>query len=216
LETETAMSVPNLPRDTITGPDEARLAEAVALSERLILATGPANPAPSRRHPRTWLAGLRRAAGYWLWRLTGRRSTRPGGIGPAPATRRLSQAIAHYEQDFSRARQRIATLEARLAERDRSAELVAEAERRTAEAVARADEADRALAQANSRIEILREALEVTKATAKGGGSVSDAKFREARRAFARLYHPDASADPAKHRLFAEFWPVLEKIDRGG
>ncbi len=54
------------------------------------------------------------------------------------------------------------------------------------------------------------------------GGPVhiaSDLKFKQARTAFARLYHPDRHhGDPDEKRLrselFKEFWEELERIDR--
>lgn len=47
----------------------------------------------------------------------------------------------------------------------------------------------------------------------------SDMKFKQARTAFARLYHPDRHhGDPEEKRLraelFKEFWEELERIDR--
>jgi len=57
---------------------------------------------------------------------------------------------------------------------------------------------------------------------AMNGGTVqiaSDLKFKQARTAFARLYHPDrhhGDADEKRLRadLFKEFWEELERIDR--
>ncbi len=51
------------------------------------------------------------------------------------------------------------------------------------------------------------------------GRSVQDVKFRQAKNAFARLYHPDqVSGDDREKRLrvemFKEFWDELERIDR--
>ena len=57
----------------------------------------------------------------------------------------MARAIDNYAQDLERARERLETLEARLAERDRSADLVAAAELRAQEAERRAQEAERAL-----------------------------------------------------------------------
>ena len=189
---------------------EAKLVNTMALSERLIQATGGdrgrdgGGPGFGER--------MRKVVGYWMWRLKGRK------VHVATQTTRLARALDHYGKDFEKAQARIVELEARLAERDRSAELVAEAQRRTAAERVRAEAAEQALTQAESRIEILKDALEVTKATAKNGGTLefSDTKFREAKRAFARLYHPDRGTEPDKHRLFQEFWPVLEKIEKGG
>lgn len=54
---------------------------------------------------------------------------------------------------------------------------------------------------------------------ANGHALPSDMKFKQARTAFARLYHPDrhhGDADERKLRaeLFKEFWEELERIDR--
>lgn len=51
------------------------------------------------------------------------------------------------------------------------------------------------------------------------GRSAQDAKFRQAKNAFARLYHPDqVTGDDREKRirvdLFKEFWDELERIDR--
>lgn len=53
------------------------------------------------------------------------------------------------------------------------------------------------------------------------GGTAADGKFRQAKTAFARLYHPDGVAgDGAEKRLrtelFKEFWHELERIERRG
>jgi hypothetical protein len=195
---------------TPEGAGNSKLFEAVALSERLIKATG-GDRGRGEGGPGV-IDRVRKTLDYWLWRLKGRK------VHVATQTTRLAKALDHYGRDYEKALARIAELEAKLAERDRSAELVAEAERRTTAERVRAEAAEQALGHAQSRIEILKDALEVTKAAAKGGGSgeVTDIKFREAKRAFARLYHPDRGGDPTKHRLFAEFWPVLEKIEKGG
>ncbi|MDO8607178.1 MAG: hypothetical protein Q7R40_11620 [Phaeospirillum sp.] len=196
--------------------DQSHLKEAAARAERLFEVTGakggghysPALDLEQR------VEAVRRGLGYWLWRLLGRPAARPEALtGGTGATARMARTIDNYAQDRDRTRDRIEALEARLAERDRSVELVAAAEARAKDAETRATEAERALGLANSRIEIQKDALEITKATAKTG-AVTDLKFREAKRAFARMYHPDSEADPAKQRLFLEFWPVLERIDR--
>jgi hypothetical protein len=53
----------------------------------------------------------------------------------------------------------------------------------------------------------------------KSHGNGSDLKFKQARTAFARLYHPDrmqGDTDEKRIRadLFKEFWDELERIDR--
>ena len=50
-------------------------------------------------------------------------------------------------------------------------------------------------------------------------GGATDIKFKQARTAFARLYHPDGvQGDPDEKRiraeLFKEFWEELDRIDR--
>ena len=191
---------------------QSHLKEAAARAERLFEVTGakgggasPSSPSLDER-----MEAARRGLGYWLWRLSGRPAAKSEALtGGSGATARMARTIDNYAQDLERAHGRIAELEAKLAEKDQSAAL----EARANAAETRAAEAEQALAQARSRIEIQKDALEVTKATAKTG-AVTDLKFREAKRAFARMFHPDSETDPAKQRLFAEFWPVLERIDR--
>jgi len=196
--------------------DNSHLKEAAARAERLFEATGArtgGGEGPARDLEER-VEAVRRGLGYWLWRLKGRPAAILPGAQGGGATARLVRTVDNYAQELERARERIEQLEARLAERDRSAELIAGAEARVFEAESRAARAEAALALAQSRIEIQKDAIEVTKAAAKGG-VVTDLKFRDAKRAFARLYHPDADSDPARQRLFSEFWPVLERIDRG-
>ena len=194
---------------------QSHLKEAAARAERLFEVTGAKGGAtPPTRDLEERVEAVKRGLGYWLWRLSGRPAAKPEfPLGGSGATARMARSLDNYAQDLERARERIESLEARLAEKDRSADLVAAAEARAQEAEARAAEAARALGLANSRIEIQKAALEVTKAAAKTG-TAADLKFREAKRAFARMYHPDSESDPAKQRLFSEFWPVLERIDR--
>ena len=50
-------------------------------------------------------------------------------------------------------------------------------------------------------------------------GATADLKFKQARTAFARMYHPDGvRGDPDEKRiraeLFKEFWDELDRIDR--
>ncbi|TAN59609.1 MAG: hypothetical protein EPN20_14780 [Magnetospirillum sp.] len=196
--------------------DQSHLKEAAARAERLFEVTGAKGGGQAASAPdlEERVEAVRRGLGYWLWRLSGRPAARTEAVtGGSGATARMARTIDNYAQDLERARERIEALETRLAERDRSADLVAAADARAKDAEARAKEAERTLALANSRIEIQKDALEVTKAAAKNG-AVTDLKFREAKRAFARMYHPDSESDPARQRLFSEFWPVLERIDR--
>ncbi|RAU20605.1 hypothetical protein CU669_17370 [Paramagnetospirillum kuznetsovii] len=195
--------------------DQSHLKEAAARAERLFEVTGAKGGAePPARDLEERVEEVRRGLSYWLWRLSGRPAAKPeASLGGSGAMARMARTVDNYAQDLERAREHIATLEARLAEKDRGAELVAAAETRAREAAGRAAEAEHALALANSRIEIQKDALEITKAAAKSG-TVADTKFREAKRAFARMYHPDSGTDPARQRLFSEFWPVLERIER--
>ncbi|MGH6913542.1 MAG: hypothetical protein ACREH3_07520, partial [Geminicoccales bacterium] len=58
-----------------------------------------------------------------------------------------------------------------------------------------------------------------TTGNGKHNGAAPDFKFKQARTAFARMYHPDrmhGDADEQRIRaeLFKEFWDELERIDR--
>lgn len=51
-----------------------------------------------------------------------------------------------------------------------------------------------------------------------GESYAGDAKFRQAKKAFARMYHPDQSTDDTPEKrirteLFKEFWNELERIE---
>ena len=198
--------------------NQSHLREAAARAERLFEATGAKTAPEATPTPVLAVAerveAAKRGLGYWLWRLRGRPAA-PLLVSGKGATARLVRAVDNYSEDLDRARERIAHLEARLAERDTAADRLAQAETRAARAEGLAAEAEAALAQARSRIEIQKDVIEVAKAAAKGGAAVPDLKFREVKRAFARMYHPDTAPDAERQRLFAEFWPVLERIDRG-
>jgi hypothetical protein len=53
------------------------------------------------------------------------------------------------------------------------------------------------------------------------GAETGEPKFRDAKSAFARLFHPDTVRGDAREReirtdIFKQFWEVLERIDRRG
>jgi len=82
--------------------------------------------------------------------------------------------------------------------------------------------AERAEAEANlsaNKIEVLKDALAVAKARPGTNAALNaaiDYRFRDAKRAFARAFHPDQGGrdSPDKSALFLEFWPILEKIGK--
>lgn len=82
--------------------------------------------------------------------------------------------------------------------------------------------AERAEAEAHlaaNKIEVLKDALAVAKARPGTNAALNaaiDTRFRDAKRAFARAFHPDQGGrdNPDKSALFMEFWPILEKIGK--
>lgn len=82
--------------------------------------------------------------------------------------------------------------------------------------------AERAEAEVNlsvNKIEVLKDALAVAKARPGTNAALNaaiDTRFRDAKRAFARAFHPDQGGcdNPDKSALFLEFWPILEKIGK--
>jgi hypothetical protein len=71
------------------------------------------------------------------------------------------------------------------------------------------------------RIALLEEALHKAKAEGSEAQAAGDDRFKHAKRAFARLFHPDnRHGSDTEHRvradMFKEFWGELEKIERGG
>lgn len=183
--------------------DRAAEAEQVAQSLRAELAgSGNAELAEARRR----IVELSRE-------VHGRAAERDGEIG------RMRSEQANLERELAAARGRIAEMELGKSRKPtRNAELEAD----LAAALARGTLAEDALRVANNKVELLKDALEGAKARAvlPGPGPVAaaDPRFREAKRAFARQFHPDQGGrdDPQRERLFMEFWPVLEKIDREG
>lgn len=136
----------------------------------------------------------------------------------------LETLLGQARAEQSRLERELAATRGQLAEMEfakpRKAVGNAELEARLAAALARGTQAEDALRVANNKIELLKDALEGAKARAvlPGPGPVGngDTRFRDAKRAFARQFHPDQGGrgDAEKERLFMEFWPVLEKIDR--
>lgn len=114
-----------------------------------------------------------------------------------PPTARLREA----EDAVIRAQQRIRELEEVIEHNNRDA---AERLRRTER---RAHEAELKLKE------------QADHAAAGHDGRANDHKFRQAKRLFARLYHPDNAKGEGLERLiriefFKEFWQELERIDR--
>jgi hypothetical protein len=191
-------------------PGPADLAHTLSLAERLMApreeggtAGLPVPPSP------TLLKRLR----YLLWRLSGRRLARGNAALVAEnyerEMARLAQSVrAESDKALARERARVAELEKLTAQLQRAFETEAGRLREAAEERARL---------AENKVEMLKEALEITRARATPGEPTADTRFREAKRAFARCCHPDQGGrdDDAKRRIFLEFWPVLERIERG-
>lgn len=212
--------------------EEAELFRALALAERLMApredggtAALPADAAPS----------LGKTLRHWLWRIGGRRLVRGGAARVAEnyerEMARLAEALtASGEKALARERARVAELEmltrqlqnavaaetAKLQQKMAKIRPTAPAE--LERALARATEAEERARLAENKVEMLKEALEITRARAGNGNAIPiDTRFRDAKRAFARSFHPDHGGrdDAEKQRMFLEFWPVLERIERG-
>jgi hypothetical protein len=186
-------------------PKELDLPTAFALTRKLVAAPDD-NHKPPRR-------SLGKALVYWLWRLRGRRRPAMADMG------QLSRLADNYERDLTHQRERVAQLEALTKQLQGAFERTItelKAKQGNDPALeARATEAEERARLAENKVEMLKEALDITRARNDGGSN--DLRFREAKRAFARLAHPDQGGrdDPERQRLFVEFWPVLEKIERG-
>lgn len=199
-------------------PKELDLPTAFELTRKLVVTADAETAAPPR-------ARLAKTLRYWLWRLGGRR--RPA----LTDGRQFSSLADKYERDLARQRDRVAELE-RLTGRLQKAFDAEIAKLKAAHDRARAEwEAGRseaaALAEAQERarlaehkVEVLKEALDLARARTGGGTAVAvaDSRFRDAKRAFARTFHPDQGGrgDADKQRMFLEFWPELERIEREG
>lgn len=120
----------------------------------------------------------------------------------------LRRRLDDYERELTDARSRIEALQSDSNRRlGREAELRQGLESRLHAAESRAIEAE-------SREQKLKLMVAVLKNTCDDD---PDAKFKNAKRSFARLFHPDcqgATASPERTAFFAEFWAVLESIDR--
>lgn len=212
--------------------DDTDLARAFSLAERLMGPREDAAPEPSAP-PRGDLAKTLR---YWLWRAGGRRR---GSADPSQVADNYEREIARLtdvlrsqgEKALAHERKRVAELErltnqlqqAHEAEtaklRQQLAEPRATAPGEAERWQARATEAEERARLAENKVEMLKEALEITRARAGNATCppAADSRFREAKRAFARAFHPDHGGrdDPEKERIFLDFWPVLERIERG-
>lgn len=204
-------------------PDDDRLARAFSLTERLM--GGAPGDADARPEP---VKEAGKSLRYWLWRVGGRK--RPGGDARQVAENyerelaRLSETLrSQGEKALARERARVAELE-RLTDQLQQAYQAELTKLRPAapddleRLSARCAEAEDRARLAENKVEMLKEALEITRARAGSGPcGPTDDRFREAKRAFARLFHPDHGGRDAPERgqVFLEFWPVLERIERG-
>ncbi len=77
--------------------------------------------------------------------------------------------------------------------------------------------------QAEDRAAYLKFEIEKLRAApaAASAGLAGEARFKAVKRAFARLYHPDQAQcgdleRVVRTQVFHEFWPEIERIERGG
>ncbi|MBI5163166.1 MAG: hypothetical protein HY985_04600 [Magnetospirillum sp.] len=148
-----------------------------------------------------------------------------GGERAHADERRLREEMARdaarqrdsHQRELARALSRIGDLEGELARRPASGDGGWEE---------RASRAEADLRMAENKIELLKDALDAARARVSAAAArtpapvappVADGRFREAKRAFARLFHPDQGGRGVAERekLFLDFWPVLERIERG-
>ena len=130
-----------------------------------------------------------------------------GGADDQALAATLQDRLTETEHQLGRARTRIRELEEELAERIRDHDESTAALQTRLEAV-----------EADARR--YRQHLEAIGAGKTADVEQLDHKFREARRTFARLYHPDqVPADDSdrtiRAEVFKEFWAELDRIDRG-
>ena len=130
-----------------------------------------------------------------------------GGAEDQALAATLQGRLADSEHQLGRTRTRVRELEEELAERTRAHDEATAALQSQLEAA----EAD---------VRRYRQHLEAIGAGKAADVEQLDQKFREARRTFARLYHPDnGPADDSdrttRAEVFKEFWAELDRIDRG-
>lgn len=134
-----------------------------------------------------------------------------------------SRRIADLERQLQQARKEAATLSASSAPMTLPSEPPPRPDMDwQARAEALLQRAERAEAEAHlaaNKVEVLKDALAVAKArpgTTAALNAAIDTRFRDAKRAFARAFHPDQGGrdNPDKSALFMEFWPILEKIGK--
>lgn len=184
------------------------------------------------------LSHMMKSLRYWLWRIRGRKLAGHGTSQVAEnyereITRLTDVLRSEGEKAVTHERERVTELERltkqlqqayqaelgklrqQLNEQRQHPAASAELER----ANSRAANAEERARLAENKVEMLKEALEITRARAGNtvGAPAGDHRFREAKRAFARCFHPDHGGrdDAEKRRVFLEFWPVLERIERG-
>lgn len=157
---------------------------------------------------------------------------------PPPPPPDVAAIIAEHNRELARLRldgsRRIAELERQVAQWQNqpppqqpqpSAEIIPlhqprpamDWEARLRDALDRAQRAEAEAQLAANKIEVLKDALALAKSRPANANSPAvDYRFRDAKRAFARAFHPDQGGreHPDKAALFLEFWPVLEKIDK--
>lgn len=157
---------------------------------------------------------------------------------PPPPPPDVAAIIAEHQRELARLRldgsRRMAELERQVAQYQSepppqqpqsSAEIIPlhktrpaiDWEARLSDALDRAQRAEAEAQLAANKIEVLKDALALAKARPANGNSPAvDNRFRDAKRAFARAFHPDQGGreHPDKAALFLEFWPVLEKIGK--
>ncbi len=131
----------------------------------------------------------------------------------AEAAQERDELMAPLYWDLDQARARIAELERELA----TARAFPGNTAALAEAQTRATAAEERARLAENKVEMLKDALDIAKSRS-GAPAAADTRFRDAKRAFARAFHPDQGGrgDDERQRMFLSFWPELERIEREG
>jgi|AGTN01.3.fsa_nt_gi hypothetical protein len=138
----------------------------------------------------------------------------------AEAAAKSEAARRGFQDEMTRAQACIARLEEKAAHLPAITRSAARLETDLADAKIRAEKAEERARIAENKAKILKETMGIN---AGRPGRRTDAapedkdRFREAKRAFALHFHPDQGGrgDADKERLFLEFWPMLERIERG-